>query len=217
MPPCSAFGRLQALLHHTRVPELPQGTGAPAGVDGSAGNLRLFFDPALAGKALAAINFDKPIPRRGTKGLTSGGGPAYSPPSRTRLNIPPTRPRREQHPVHPLVCAIAPVVGSSRTLAESPWRSFIDGNFLAQVTNRMPQLNQPPVNTGEAQRQSPSPRCVPTQTTCAAPPGLPPCPTMRRENTPHHPATHGRHVEQVAGQQANAVAAPAWQSTRSGH
>lgn len=70
----------------------------------------------------------------------------------------------------------------------------IDGNFLAQVTNRMPQLNQPPVNTGEAQlRQSPSPRCADTDNVR----GTRACHRAQRcasGNTPHHPATHGRHV-----------------------
>lgn len=78
----------------------------------------------------------------------------------------------------------------------------IDGNFLAQVANKAPQLNKPPVNTGES----------------AVAPEIKP--QMRTETNDVQAQTRQITQQRVAGtsqdqagQQANAVAAPAWQST----
>lgn len=78
----------------------------------------------------------------------------------------------------------------------------IDGNFLAQAANKAPLLNKPPVNTGES----------------AAAPEI--TPQMRTETNDVQAQTRQITQQRVAGtsqdqagQQANAVAAPAWQST----
>ena len=91
----------------------------------------------------------------------------------------------------------------------------IDGNFLAQVSNRTPQLNQPPVNTGEgaaAPVTKPQMRADTDNVRGTSGSATVPNDVQAETRQITQQRTAGTSQDK-AGQQANAVAAPAWQST----